>query len=795
MSALLQDLRFALRTMRRAPGFTSAVVLTIGIGVGATTGIFAVVNGVLLRPLPFDGSSRVVRLCETHPSVGNWCGASPSNVADWARMSRALESAGVARTEPVIASKGGEHVGVGGGIASPGFFEVLRIRPLLGRVFEERDMARGANHVAILSHTFWLERLGGDPLVVGGSMVLDNQPFTVIGVLPVDAYLPEPSLAAVDVWKPLTASVDDVDNRSWRGFTAIARLAGGVSAGQLQAELEGLRAELARTYPDANRGWGLTIPGLHETVVGSVSRTLWIFLGVAAFVLLIACANVASLLLVRATRRSTEFAVRASLGAGGRRLGQQVVTESLLLALAGGALGVLLAEWATSSFVALAPATIPRLNEVAIDARVALFALGLSAATALLFGLAPARQASTARIADTLKGTRGSVRRDVRLRSLLVIGQVALALVLLAGAGLLTRSFIRLLQWEPGFDRTGVVTSWMLPPADVRDAVAVMERVRDDVAGIPGVRQVALASAGPLFGGIETGALTIEGRPPFAAEPPAVHWFDISPEYFETLGIAVVRGRRFTADDRSGAPNVAIVNQSFAGRFFAGSDPIGRHVSVNEHPSTIVGVVADVMPFEPDRAPPPQIYWPIRQFRRGAAYLVLRTDTEAAGLERAVRARASAVAAGVQVSPFVTLDQRLARNLVSPRFTALLVGTFAAAATLLAAIGIYGVIAYAVASRTREIGVRVALGATPGRLMAAVVGRGMVLASAGIGAGLAGALVIGRVLGTLLYGLSPRDPLTLTAAVMFFALLALAACWVPARRASRMSPVSALRAE
>jgi predicted permease len=320
--------------------------------------------------------------------------------------------------------------------------------------------------------------------------------------------------------------------------------------------------------------------------------------------------------------------------------------------------------------------------------------------------------------------------------------------------------------------------------------------VRDEVAAIPGVRQVALGSAGPLFGGIETGGLTIAGRDPFdPAEAPGVHWFDVSPEYFETLGIVVVRGRRFTAEDRAGAPHVGVVNRTFAERFFAGEDPIGRRVTVDNHASTIVGVVADVKPFEPDRPAPPQIYWPIRQFRRGAAYLVLRIDSGATGLERAVRTRASAVAVGIQVTPFVTLDERLARSLVSPRFTTLLVGTFAAVAVLLAAIGIYGVIAYAVASRTREIGVRVALGATPGHLMAAVVGRGMTLAGAGIAVGLAGALVIGRVLASLLYGLSPADPLTLGGAAALFALVALAACWLPARRASRMSPVLALRTE
>jgi predicted permease len=796
---VLQDIRLALRTLAKAPTFTAAVMVTIALGVGATTAIFTVVDAILLRPLPFPDSEQAVVLCETNPAIGDWCGASPMNVADWARASRTLDSAGVARTEPLIVRASSENYGVIGGIASPGFFRVLRLRPMLGRLIEDRDMDRRTNHVVMVSNLFWQRRLGADLHVVGREIVLDEQPFTIVGVLPADAYVPGP-VDHVEVWKPLTASIDNVELRKWRGFRAIGRLARGASPAALRAELETIRAQLAKAYPEANRDWGLRIGGLRKELVGDVSRTLWIFLGAVGLVLLIACANVASLLLVRASGRAPEFAVRASLGARRGRLVQQLVTESLVMALGGGALGLLLAGWATSAFVALAPANIPRISEVGIDGHVILFTFMLSAVTAVIFGAAPARQASKADLNTVLRGNRATGGAGTRLRSALVVVELALALMLLVGAGLLIRTFDRLLRWDPGFDRAGLVTTWMLTPRGVGGgsaAVAVMERVRDEVVTVPGVRAAALGSAGPLFGGgPETGGLEIEGRPPFApGEMPTVEWFDISRHYFDTLGVRVLRGRGFSAADTASAPPVAVVNDTMARRFFGGQNPIGRRVTVEEHPSEIVGVVADVRPLRPDQPTAPQIYWPIEQYRRLAAYLVLRTTPGIGGIEKGVRARAASVNAGIQISSFESIDQGLARSVVRPRFNMVLVAAFAAVAILLAAVGVYGVIAYAVASRTREIGVHIALGATPRRLVAAIVRRGMTLAAVGIAIGCAGAVAVGRLLSSLLYGLPATDPLTLTAAITLFALVACGACWLPARRASRVDPISALRVE
>ena len=796
IDAIARDIRFALRTLAKAPVFTAAIVLTVAVSVGATSSIFAVVDTVLLRPLPFAGAERTSLFCETNPAVGDYCVASPMNVADWARAASALEAAGVARTESVAVRAGGETLAARGAIASPGFFQVLGMRAALGRVIAERDMPRGANQVVLVSHSFWQHRLAADPAIVGRSIVLDDKPVTVVGVLAPDVYVPAGLLTDVEVWKPLTASVDDVEKRGWRGFVAIGRRSPLASVDVLASQLQTVRARLAAEYPADNQGWGLRIVDLHEAVVGDVRTTLWFFLGAAGLVLLIACANIANLLLVRAAGRSAELAVRASLGATRPRLVQQLITESLVLAAAGGALGLLVASWVTAAFVTVAPGTIPRLEDVAIDGRVAAFTFALAVLTALVFGFAPARRTARLDLHGALKDARSAGRSDGGARTAFVVAQLSLALMLLVCVGLLARTFQRLAQWDPGFDRTNLLTTWMLPPSGVPDKVALLERVRDEVAAIPGVRSASLASGGPLFGGVEPGRLTIAGRP--AARPgeaPSVQWFDIGLRYFETLGVRVVRGRTFDSGDTRGSTPVCVVNESFARRFFPGADPIGHTVTVEEHASGIVGVVGDVRPLGPADPVPAQVFWPIQQYRRAAAYLVVRTAPGIAGMEKTLRARVAAVDEGMQLSPFLTLEDRLQKSLVSPRFNMLLAAAFAIVAFALAVLGVYGVMAYSVASRTRELGLRVALGAQPASVVRAVVRRGMALAGLGIAAGSAGALAAGRLLTNLLYGLSPADPITLAAAACVLACAALAACWIPALRASRIDPVIALRAE
>ncbi|MGE5433905.1 MAG: ABC transporter permease, partial [Candidatus Doudnabacteria bacterium] len=432
-----------------------------------------------------------------------------------------------------------------------------------------------------------------------------------------------------------------------------------------------------------------------------------------------------------------------------------------------------------------------------VDGRVALFAVLVSVVAALIFGLAPAVHAARANLNDTLKGMRTTGRVPSRLRPAFVVVQLSLALMLLFGAGLLARGFARLLDWRPGFDRTNLATAWMSPAANgTRNAVAEMERIRDEVAALPGIRSAALCSAGPLFGGEETGGLAIEGRPAFAPQDmPTVQWFDVGPHYFETLGVRLLRGRGFSKSDAAGAPHVGIINQSLARRFFPGENPIGRQVTVNDHPSEIVGVVADVRPLQPDRPTPPQIYWPIQQYPRLGATLLLRVTPGATNVEKTVRDRIAAVNPRVQLSALTSIDERLEKQLVRPRFNVLLIAGFALIAVLLAVVGVYGVIAHGVASRSRELAVRVALGATPRALVASVVGQGLRLAAIGIAAGCAGALAVGQLLKSLLYGLPARDALTLAGAAALLAIAAAAACWLPARRASRVDPISALRAQ
>ena len=770
LETLSQDVRFAVRTLVKAPGFTAAVIATIALGVGATTAIFTVVNGIVLRPLPFPGSERAIMICETNPKMGDWCGASPPNLADMARASTTLEAAGIARSEPFIAHLAGESFGVRGGIATPGFFRVLQITPALGRLFEDRDLDRGSNHVAVVSDAFWRQRLGADPGAVGRTITFDGAGFTVIGVLPPNAFIP--LFDDTQAWTPLTAwRADNVDDRSWRGFVPLGRIKAGQTLATASTELQALHARLAQAYPEANRDWGLRLVGLRSRLVGPVSRTLWVFLGAVGFVLLIACANVASLLLVRATGRAPEFAVRASLGAGRRRLVRQLLTESLVVSFLGGALGLALAVGATRAFVALAPASIPRLAEVAhrraggalrvpaLDVHRRLLRLRARAA-----GVADRSERHAQGPAPDRRGRRAAAR-GVRRRAARAGAGPA------RGRGPARRAASsRLLQWDPGFERSGVITSFLLPPGETygtRDQIlGVLKHAREAAGSAPGVERAALASGGPLFGGDGLDGLLVEGRPP--ADPQTrlqVEFYDVNPPFFRTLGNPVVRGRDLTDDDQPGAvrgrsrerdPRPARVpgrgpdRPSRDGRPAHGGDRRGggRHAA-----------------YRPDQATPPQIYWPITQFPRGAAYLVMRTPTGLEGLEKTVRARVAEIDPDIQLSSFTSLDTRFGRRLVGPRFNMLLVGVFALVAVLLAAIGVYGVVAYSVASRTREIGVRVALGAEPRRIVRQVVRGGLALAAVGLALGLAGAVVVGRLITTLLYGMPPTDPLTLAGAV------------------------------
>jgi predicted permease len=795
---LRQDLAFALRGVRRDPLFSLAIVATIGLGIGANTAIFTVVNGILLEPLPFAGSERVVQLCETNERVGDYCIVSPPNLQDWQRLSSTIDAFGLARNWVFLLEQpeGGRNLRAG--VATPGWFTVHGIEAAQGRLFGEDDMTPGNNRVVVLSHDLWQTDFGGDPAIIGSSLTLDGDPYAVIGVLPEDPWIYE--LGFAQIWVPVTAIQDDVTNRDWRGFTGLGRLADGSTLSAARDEMEGIRAALERDYPDTNRGWGLQVDLLRDRVAGPVRGILLLFLGAVGLVLLIACANVANLLLVRSTARAQEFAVRASMGAGRGRLARQLLTESGVLAAFGGVAGVLLAVWTTRVFLRLAPQNIPRLSEVGIDGGVLLFATLITGLTALLFGLAPALSVARTELAEALRARRSLDGRGGGLRKTLVVAEMALAVMLLVGAGLLIRGFMTLTAWDPGFDRDNLVTVFAIaPPATYEtgtEAVGLFERAADEVRALPQVEAVGLTSAGPLFGGRETIQFDIVGRPAASPEErPSTRYYDIGTEYFDALGVALLRGRDFEPSDREGSVEVVMINETFARRFFNDEDPVGQSIDIFGSPRQIVGVVADVRPFQPDEPVAAEVYLPKRQYARWGAYLVIRTRADAAGLADAVRRRFHALDPDFNPGGFVTLDQIAGRMLVSPRFNMLLIGLFSSVALALAAIGTYGVIAFAVTRRTNEIGIRMALGARPASVRLAVIGSGLTLAAIGLAAGIAGALLLSRVIGRFTYGIPPSDPLTLAAVTALFAIVALLACWLPARRASRLDPLDALRAE
>jgi putative ABC transport system permease protein len=801
MQSIVQDFVFGMRVLRRNPGFTLVAVLTLALGIGANTAIFSVVNGILLRPLPYPDPGRLVALSERSTSGGGFGTASPPNVEDWAERSRSMEVMGLGRDWGFILREEGGVYGVAGGLATPGLFRVFGFTPQLGRLFVDGDLPPGDNRVVVLTYTMWQNHFGGDPDIVGKTLPFTDGGRTVIGVLPAGAEVPE--LARVEMWMPLHFNPREERYREWRGFLAFARLQPDVEIPDARREFDAIAGELAREYPTTNADWHVEITPLHAQVVGSVRRILLVFLGAVGFVLLIGCANVANLLLARGAGRQREFAVRAALGAGRARIVRLVLSESLLLAVIGGAAGVVLAVWAVRTFVALAPSGIPRMDEVALDSPVLLFAVALSMVTSVIFGLVPSLQASQLDLSSSLKEgdqRSGMGRSTLGARGALVVSEIALAFVLLVGAGLLLQSFATLLRWDPGFDRNNLLTVWTLAPAgkytDGFQVRALQQRAVEELQSIPSVRSVGNASAGPIFGGLDASEMLIVGRPtPPAGEQPLIQWFDIGPTYFRTLGIAIVQGRDFTSSDVQGAPYVAIINQAMVRRYWPDQDPLGGQIDLYGETRTIVGVVSDVQPFEVGTPVPPLAYIPQLQIARGATYFIIRADSDPEALIPAVRARLQALEPDMQISRFMTMDQLIARRVVRPRFNMLLLGIFAAVALALAAIGIYGVVSYSVANRTREMGIRIALGAGRRNILGTVLRHGMVPSAVGIGIGLVGALGLTRVLSGMLYGVAPTDVPTFGAVAALLVLIAGVACYVPARRATKVDPIIAVRAE
>jgi predicted permease len=791
---VLTDLRTALRQLRRAPGFTLVVALVLAFGIGVNTAIFSVVNAVLLRDLPYRAPDRLVMAFTTYPDFGH-SSASLPDFLDWRAGFRGSgDLAAFANASFNVTGEGVPERAKGAAVTSD-YFRVLGTAPVHGRAFlveEERGAMPG---VAMLGHGFWQRRFGGNPQVVGSTITLNGVPRTIVGVAPASLTLPD----GPDVLVPLRT--DTVLGRRSEYLQVIGRLASGVTLERGRAVLATVNRRLQAQYPETNsERLTIDLVPMRDEVVGAARPALLVFMGAVGLVLLVACANIANLLLVRATVREREVAVRTALGASRRRVVRQFLIESLVLALGGGVAGLALAAVIVRLLRATALDAIPRLGEVGLDARALAFTLVLSAGTGLLFGLVPALRLARGELQGVLRGGgRGVAGTSGRLRSGLVLAEVALSVVLLVGAGLLLRSFVALQRVEPGFDAERVLTFQLSLPRAAYPRVE--EQVRpfwggllDRVQVLPGVRAAAVTSNVPLTSPPYV-TFDVAGREAQPGED--VQPFTVSGGYFRAMGVPLVRGRTFTDTDAAGAPRVAVINAEAARRFWPGRDPIGARITTGDSTEymTVVGVVADVRQEGMSAKPYPQLYGVAAQNPDRAMYVVVRTSGDPTALAGAVRRAVAALDPQLPVYNVATMEERVARSVARPRVTATLVAIFGISALALAAFGIYGVVAFSVAQRTRELGVRLAVGARAGDVVQLVVRQGMRPAVAGVAAGLVVAAGGARLIGGLLYGVGAADPATFVGVAVFLTCVALAATWLPARRATRVSPLEALRSD
>ncbi|HEX8072779.1 MAG TPA: ABC transporter permease [Pyrinomonadaceae bacterium] len=812
MSTFGQDVRYGLRTLRKSPGFTAVAVLTLALGIGANTAIFSVVNAVVLRPLPYSEPERLVVPWGEKASLEHHTVVSYPDFADWRAQTQTLEGvAAYNQGGTLLWNDTGEPEPIRGASVSADLFPLLRVRPHLGRAFTNEEDRAGAAPTVVLGYDLWQRRFNADPRIVGRQIRLGSAGATVVGVLPPGFRFPVPA-QKTEFLRPLAVALGErTTRRGSYSLRVVARLKPGVAAGQAEAEMRAIGARLEQQYPDEGFRLGARLVPLYEEVVGGVRSSLLVLLGAVGFVLLIACANVANLLLARAAGRYKEIAVRTALGASRGRVVRQLLTESVLLSVVGGVLGLLLALWGVDLLVAASPLDIPRLKDVGLDTNVLLFTAGVCVLTGLLFGLAPALQATKVDVQAALKeGTRGATGGAARgrTRGLLVVTEVALSLVLLVGAGLLGRSFMRLREVNPGFEPQNVLTTGIslartkYPNEDAQRQA--FEQIVARVAAVPGVEAAALIDPLPLSGSSSANTFVIGGRPvPAPADKPSANYRAISADYFRALRIPVLRGRAFTAQDAAKAPPVIIVNDWFARRFFPNQDPLGQRIMIERDPSEgqqpwreIVGVVGDVRHESLTEPGGSEYYVPFAQEPAAYMDLVVRAAAaDAPGLGAAVRDAVREVDREQYVPAVTPLTRLLAESVARRRFQLLLTGLFAAVALALASVGIFGVTTYTVAQRTHEIGVRMALGAQARDVLRLIVGQGMRLILAGVGLGLAAAWALTRVLAGMLYDVTPTDPATFVGVALLLSLVALAACLIPARRATRVDPLVAMRYE
>jgi putative ABC transport system permease protein len=807
MQTLIQDLRYGARMLLKKPGFALIAVITLALGVGANTAIFTVVDAALLRGLPYKSPGSLYHLWETRPQKEfAQREFSYPDYQDY-QQNGVFEEIAAYRGGGGVLRGRGEPEPVSAPSASANFFSMLGVEPVLGRVFQPGEDKPGAGRVAVLTYGFWRRRFGGDAGIVGQSLTIGGASYTVVGVLPASFQF---ALRPADLWLPYQPTEAQRTARFMHGTNLIGRLKSGVSVEQAQAEMSAIAGRIERDHNQSHAGTGFRIVPLREQLVGDVKPILLVLLGAVGFVLLIACANVASLLLTRSLARQKEIAVRAAMGAGRWRVIRQLLTESSLLALLGGAAGLLVASWGVAALVAALPEAqlnaLPFLKSLRIDAGVLAFAFALSLLTGIVFGLAPALQATRADLYESLKeggrAASGEARR--RLRGALVVTEIALAVVLLTGAGLMMKSLLRLLRSDVGFDPRNLLTmTVVLPPSKYGDPVrqaSFYEQLTGRLESLPGVSGAGMVDNLPLIGG-NTTRFTVVGDPiPPPGQEVEANFRVANESYFQTLGAPLVKGRFFDERDTADAPGVVIINKSLADRLFAGRDPIGRrlsYTSINSTPDQIIGVVGDVKITGLDQAIKPVLYYPFRQSASLATSLVVRTSADPVALIGAIRNECRSLEPDIATFNARTMEEMISDSPASfmRRFPALLIGVFAGLALLLASVGLYGVVSYSVSQQTREIGVRMALGAQASDILKMVLKQGLALAGAGLVIGASAALALTRLLGAMLYEVSAGDPATFALVSATLGAVVLLACYIPARRATKVDPMVALRTE
>ncbi|HXM32721.1 MAG TPA: ABC transporter permease [Chthoniobacterales bacterium] len=802
----MADLRYAIRMLAKSPAFSLIAILTLGLAIGANSAIFSVVNAVLLRPLPYPHSEQLVRVFGKQPQL-DLAPNSPANFLEWKEENQVFERIGTYVGQGFNLLGGDKPERVIGARVSADLLQLLDVQPALGRLFTNDEDQEGRGQVVILSHDFWRNRFGGDANTVRQTITLNDRPYTVIGIMPAGFAFPS---TRTQVWVPVAFNAAERKTRDTNFIDVVARLKPGVSIEQARANMNAVARSQTERYPKTNTGIGVKVVSLQEHTVGDVRPMLVVLLGAVAFVLLIACANMANLLLARAAARQREMAIRGALGASRSRVVRLLLTESVLLAVVGGAVGLLIAIWSLDLLVSLKPANLPRLAEIGVNRTVFLFTLAVSVLTGLLFGVAPALQVSKMDLNEGLKesshGGTDSPRRQ-RMRALLVVSEVALSLVLLVGAGLMIRSFSRLLAVDPGFKADHVLTAFVSLPVSKypkrEEQTAFFDRLLERLRIVPGVSAAGLVTDIPLYGGSSTG-FDVEGHPEAApGTRPMTDYRLINSDYFSAMGMKLVKGRAFSRYDTEAAPGVVIINETMAARYFAGEDPIGRRLDLSGDPKDlreVVGVVGDVRNYGVDAEVKPEVYVPFLQSAPGylssvvsALTIVVRSAIEPTALAAALREQVQALDKDQPVSEIRTMEWYLGDSMAQRRFNMLLLGAFAGLALVLAAVGIYGVIAYTVTQRTHEMGIRIALGAKGGDILRLVFGNAMATTLTGIALGLGAAFALTRLLRSLLYQVSPTDPVVFAAIPLLLLSVAVIATYLPARRAMKVDPITALR--